>query len=86
MADHRGALEQPLRLGRKAVDASADDGLHACRYVRGRNVLFQLVSPWFAAEHSRFQQRAYTLLQEKWISFCPFNQYLFECGQTGIIT
>src|SRR5262249_39843231 len=78
LADDRGGLEQALGLGRQAVDAGGQDGLHGGG---DRQLLDGAAEPMGAAlagQRLRFDQGAHTLLQKKRIRFRPLDQQLLE--------
>ena len=74
-----------FRLGREAVDAGGEDGLHRGRHVNAGDSLGQLVRARRADEHARLHQRLDALLQEKGVALGPLDQPRRERRQPGII-
>ena len=78
LADDGGGLEQALGLGRQAVDARHQDGLHGggdCQLFDGPG---EAIGSALAGQGRRLYQRPHALLEEEGIRLRPFNQELLE--------
>ena len=84
LPDDRGNLEEPLLIGRQAVDARGQDGLHRAGHVDGGQVARQLVGASRARQRARLDQRSYTLLEEKRIALGSPDQEALERVQAGV--
>ena len=78
LADDRGRLEQSLGLGRQAVDARGQDGLHGGGDLQVLDGPGEPVGAALAGQGRRLHQGPHTLLEEERIGFRPLDQELLE--------
>ena len=77
-ANHRGGLEETLLLGRQAVDARRQDGLHRGGDLQAVEGLCQAIGAALADQHPGFHQGPDALLQEKGIALGALDQEPLE--------
>ena len=78
LADDGGGLEQSLGLGRQAVDARGQDGLHGGGDLQVLDGPGEPVGAALAGQGRRLHQGPHTLLEEEGIRFRPLDQELLE--------
>src|SRR5260370_12786107 len=84
LPDDRGSLEEPFLLGGQTVDARGQNGLHCAGHVDRRQTTRQLVGASWARQCARLDQRANTLLDEKWIALGPLYQEALDQLQASL--
>ena len=84
LPDDRGNLEEPLLLGRQAVDARGQDGLHRSGHVDRGQVVRQLVVASLARQRTRLDQRPDALLDEERVALGALDQESLEWVQAGV--
>src|SRR5262245_40505751 len=79
VADNRSSLEEALVLGRQALDAGVQDGLHRGRDLQVLNGTGESITTPIEDECACLDQRADTLLQEERVASCALNERGLEC-------
>ena len=79
------ACRRPIRLGRQAVNARRQHGLHGGGDLNGGQGLCEPVGPAHAGQHTGLRQRAHTLLQEKGIARGALDQEPRERHQARVV-
>ena len=84
LADDRGRLEQSLGLGRQAVDARGQDGLHGGGDLEVFDGPSEPVGATLAGQGRCLHQGPHTLLEEERIRFRPLDQELLERAERRV--
>ena len=84
LADDRGGLEQALGLGRQAVDARGQDGLHGGGDRQVLDGPGEPVGAALAGQGPRLHQGPHTLLEEEGIRFRPLDQEPLERAERRV--
>ena len=84
LADDRGGLEQPLGLGRQAVDARGQDGLHGGGDRQVLDGPGEPVGAALAGQGRRLHQGPHALLEEEGIRFRPLDQEPLERAECRV--
>ena len=84
-ADDRRGLEEPLLLGRQAVDAGRQDGLHRGGDLQALEGLCQAIGAALADQHPGFHQGPDALFQEKGVALGALDQEPLERHQAGVV-
>ena len=80
-----GGLEQALGLGRQAVDARGQDGLHGHRHLNTLQRLRQAIGARLTSQRAGLNERAHALFQEKGIAGRTRDQHRRERRQAGVV-
>jgi hypothetical protein len=84
-ADDGGGLEQALLLGEQAIDARGEHRLHCHRHVQAVEGHDQTISPAFAHQYPRLDQRLHAFLQKEGIAFGARDQQGREGREAGVV-
>ena len=79
--DHRGRVQNRLRLSRQSVDASGKHGLYRHRHGDLVDVTSEAVATAIAGQHAAARQVADDLLDEERVSHCRNGDPLRHTGQ-----
>ena len=83
LADDGGRLEQALLLGRQAIDAGGQEGLHGGRHLEVSAAgTGESVGAALADQGARLHERADALLEEERIALGPLDQQVRRSGSS----
>ena len=84
LADDRRRLEQPLGLGRQAVDARCQDGLHSGGNPQLRDGPGETIGAAVPRQRRGLHQGPHALLDEKGVRLRPLDQEALERAEGGV--